>query len=55
MIPQHGIRKKLVPGDNLIQFTPVKEGTLAYTPPREGLRPDAAPHPGLQETARLVT
>ncbi len=30
-IPQYGIRKQLVPGDNLIQFTPDKAGTIGYT------------------------
>jgi sulfite exporter TauE/SafE/copper chaperone CopZ len=30
-IPQYGIRKQLLPGDNLVQFTPYKEGTFAYT------------------------
>lgn len=30
-VPQYGIRKKLVPGDNLIEFTPDREGTIAYT------------------------
>ncbi len=31
LVPQYGIRKQLVPGENLIQFTPYKEGTFAYT------------------------
>jgi len=31
LIPQYGIRKQLLPGDNLVQFTPYKEGTFAYT------------------------
>jgi sulfite exporter TauE/SafE/copper chaperone CopZ len=30
-IPQYGIRKQLLPGDNFVQFTPYKEGTFAYT------------------------
>ena len=30
-VPQYGIRKMLVPGDNLIEFTPDKDGTIAYT------------------------
>jgi plastocyanin domain-containing protein len=30
-VPQYGIRKQLVPGDNLIQFTPDKAGTIGYT------------------------
>ena len=30
-IPQYGIRKQLVPGDNLIEFTPDKAGTIGYT------------------------
>jgi hypothetical protein len=30
-IPQYGIRKQLLPGDNLIQFTPTQEGTFTYT------------------------
>ena len=30
-VPQYGIRKQLVPGDNLIEFTPDREGTIAYT------------------------
>jgi len=30
-IPSYGIRKTLVPGDNLIEFTPNKEGVIAYT------------------------
>ncbi|HWR10448.1 MAG TPA: sulfite exporter TauE/SafE family protein [Rectinemataceae bacterium] len=30
-IPSYGIRKKLAPGDNLIEFTPNKEGVIAYT------------------------
>jgi plastocyanin domain-containing protein len=29
-VPQYGIRKRLVPGDNLIEFTPDREGTIAY-------------------------
>jgi sulfite exporter TauE/SafE/plastocyanin domain-containing protein/copper chaperone CopZ len=30
-VPQYGIRKQLVPGDNLIEFTPEREGTITYT------------------------
>jgi len=30
-IPSYGIRKTLVPGDNLIEFMPKKEGVIAYT------------------------
>ncbi|HWP68768.1 MAG TPA: sulfite exporter TauE/SafE family protein, partial [Rectinemataceae bacterium] len=30
-IPSYGIRKTLVPGDNLIEFTPRKEGVISYT------------------------
>ncbi len=30
-VPQYGIRKVLVPGDNLIEFTPLQEGTITYT------------------------
>jgi sulfite exporter TauE/SafE/copper chaperone CopZ len=30
-VPQYGIRKQLVPGDNLIEFTPDKDGTISYT------------------------
>jgi sulfite exporter TauE/SafE/copper chaperone CopZ len=30
-IPQLGIRRRLVPGDNLIEFTPEREGRLLYT------------------------
>lgn len=30
-IPSYGIRKTLVPGDNLIEFTPKKEGVIVYT------------------------
>jgi sulfite exporter TauE/SafE len=30
-VPQYGIRKQLVPGDNLIEFTPDREGTISYT------------------------
>lgn len=30
-IPSYGIRKTLMPGDNLIEFTPKKEGVIAYT------------------------
>jgi len=30
-IPSYGIRKTLEPGDNLIDFTPEKEGVIVYT------------------------
>jgi len=30
-IPEYGIRKLLVPGDNLIEFTPAREGIIGYT------------------------
>jgi sulfite exporter TauE/SafE/copper chaperone CopZ len=30
-VPQYGISKELVPGDNLIEFTPAQEGTISYT------------------------
>jgi uncharacterized protein len=30
-VPQFGIRKQLVPGDNLIEFTPDRVGTIVYT------------------------
>jgi plastocyanin domain-containing protein len=30
-VPQYGIRERLVPGDNLIEFTPDKVGTITYT------------------------
>lgn len=30
-IPKYNIQKKLVPGDNLIEFTPEEEGTITYT------------------------
>jgi sulfite exporter TauE/SafE/copper chaperone CopZ len=30
-VPQYGIRKHLVPGDNLIEFTPDRDGTISYT------------------------
>jgi sulfite exporter TauE/SafE/copper chaperone CopZ len=30
-VPQYGIRKQLVPGDNLIEFTPTTAGTIGYT------------------------
>jgi sulfite exporter TauE/SafE len=30
-VPQYGIRKQLVPGDNLIEFTPTQSGTITYT------------------------
>ncbi len=31
VIPGWGIKKKLVPGDNIIEFTPVKAGALGYS------------------------
>ncbi len=30
-IPQYGIKALLVPGENLVEFTPDREGTIAYT------------------------
>ncbi|MEI6131609.1 MAG: sulfite exporter TauE/SafE family protein [Bacillota bacterium] len=30
-VPEYGISKKLVPGDNVIEFTPTKEGAIRYT------------------------
>jgi uncharacterized protein len=30
-VPLYGIRKTLVPGDNLIEFTPDRDGTISYT------------------------
>jgi len=30
-IPPYGIRKLLVPGENLVEFTPDREGTIVYT------------------------
>lgn len=30
-IPSYGIRKELIPGDNLVEFTPAKAGTIGYT------------------------
>ena len=30
-IPLYGIRKQLVPGDNLVEFTPSQTGTITYT------------------------
>lgn len=30
-IPKYGIQKKLVPGDNVIEFTPTETGTIPYT------------------------
>jgi sulfite exporter TauE/SafE/plastocyanin domain-containing protein/copper chaperone CopZ len=30
-VPAYGIKKTLVPGDNLVEFTPRKSGTIAYT------------------------
>ena len=31
IVPAYGIKKDLVPGDNLIEFTPSKAGTIAYS------------------------
>ena len=31
IVPAYGIRKELVPGDNVIEFTPSKAGTIAYS------------------------
>ena len=31
VIPQYGVEKKLVPGDNIIEFTPTEEGNVTYT------------------------
>ena len=31
IVPAYGIRRELVPGDNLIEFTPSKAGTIAYS------------------------
>lgn len=31
IIPELNIQKTLVPGDNIIEFTPEKEGTISYT------------------------
>jgi sulfite exporter TauE/SafE/plastocyanin domain-containing protein/copper chaperone CopZ len=31
VVPAYGIRKTLKPGDNLIEFTPKKEGVIAYS------------------------
>jgi len=31
VIPAYGIERTLVPGDNVIEFTPEEEGTIAYT------------------------
>ena len=31
IVPKYGIEKKLVPGDNLIEFTPTEEGNITYT------------------------
>ncbi len=31
VIPAYGIEKKLVPGDNIIEFTPEKEGVFSYS------------------------
>ncbi len=30
-VPKYNIQKKLVPGDNVIEFTPAEEGTITYT------------------------
>lgn len=30
-IPNYGVEKKLVPGDNIIEFTPLDEGNVTYT------------------------
>jgi sulfite exporter TauE/SafE/plastocyanin domain-containing protein/copper chaperone CopZ len=30
-VPAYGIRKKLAPGDNLVEFTPKKTGAIVYT------------------------
>jgi sulfite exporter TauE/SafE/copper chaperone CopZ len=30
-VPEYGIQKKLEPGDNLVEFTPKKEGVIAYS------------------------
>lgn len=30
-IPKYNIKKQLVPGDNVIEFTPTEEGTITYT------------------------
>ena len=30
-VPEYGIRKQLVPGDNLVEFTPDRDGTISYT------------------------
>ena len=31
VVPAYGIRKKLAPGKNVVEFTPDREGTFAYT------------------------
>lgn len=31
LIPEYGIEKKLEPGDNIVEFTPVETGTYGYT------------------------
>lgn len=31
IIPKYNLQKKLVPGENLIEFTPNEEGTISYT------------------------
>lgn len=31
IIPKYGIRKNLVPGDNIVEFTPDEEGNVIYT------------------------
>lgn len=30
-IPKYGVQKQLVPGDNVIEFTPREAGTIPYT------------------------
>lgn len=31
IIPEYNVRKKLVPGDNIVTFTPAKSGTITFT------------------------
>jgi sulfite exporter TauE/SafE/copper chaperone CopZ len=31
IIPEYGVKKKLVPGDNIVTFTPSKSGTVTFT------------------------
>ncbi len=31
IIPKYNIQKRLVPGDNIIEFTPAEDGTITYT------------------------